>query len=209
MAFRGVFVTGTDTGVGKTVVCAVLARAWGADYWKPVQTGLDEDAGDTPTVAALADLGPERLHAPRHALARPLSPDAAAAAQGVRIALDDFALPDTSRPLVVEGAGGVLVPLSKEALILDLIGRLRLPALVVAADRLGAINHTLLTLEALRARGVRLFGVALVGGPFADNAASIERHGRTRVVLRLPWGESPNAAAVEGWARLAPPPRLD
>lgn len=209
MGFRGVFVTGTDTGVGKTVVSAVLARAWDADYWKPVQTGLDEDAGDTAAVATLAGLGPDRLHPPRHALKLPLSPDAAAAAEGVNIALDDFALPDAERPLVVEGAGGLLVPLCEGAQVIDLIARLGLPTVVVAADRLGAINHTLLTLEALRARGLPIFGVALVGGRFADNAATIERHGGARIVLRLPRRDPPDPAAIAAWARLAPAPHLD
>jgi len=206
MPAPGVFVTGTDTGVGKTVASAVLVRAWGADYWKPVQTGLIEERGDTPTVAELAGLPQERLHPPRHAFAPPLSPHAAAA--GTPIALDDFALPASPRPIVVEGAGGALVPLNGGDLTIDLIARLGLPAVLVAADRLGAINHALLTLEALARRSLPVLGVILTGGPFADNAEAIARHGRARILARLPWAERLDAEVIATWAGQVPGPEL-
>lgn len=197
MTTSGVFVTGTDTGVGKTLAAACLARAWGAWYWKPVQTGLAEEAGDTATVAALA--GSDRLIPPRHALAAPLSPLAAAELEGVTIALEDFTLP-TRTPLVVEGAGGALAPLTASALMVDLMVRLGLPAVVVARSTLGTINHTLLTLEALRARAVPVVGVILSGPPDAGNRAAIERFGRARVLAELPVLPRIDADAV---ARLA------
>lgn len=200
----GVFVTGTDTGVGKTVVSACLAKAWGADYWKPVQTGLAEERGDTATVAELAGLDPGRLHPPRHAFAPPVSPHLAAAEAGARIAVDDFRLRPSERPVVVEGAGGALVPLNEDETMLDLMARLDLPVVLVAADRLGAINHTLLTLEALRARGLQVLGVVLTGGPFGDNRAAIERHGRVRILAQLPTADRVDAAQVAAWARLLP-----
>ena len=196
----GAFVTGTDTGVGKTVVSAVLARAWDADYWKPVQTGLEEDLGDTAAVAELAGQAAGRIIAPRHALARPLSPHVAAEAEGVRIALDDFALPETNRPLVVEGAGGLLVPLNETELMADLIARLGLPAVLAVRDRLGAVNHALLSLEALRARAIPVMGLVMVGGPFADNAEIIVRHGNAPVLLRLEWVDPLTPARIEAWA---------
>ena len=208
---RGVFVTGTDTGVGKTVVSACLTRAWDADYWKPVQTGLADDAGDTATVARLAGLTPDRLHPPRHALAAPLSPDAAAAREGLAIGLDDFALPSSARPIVVEGAGGPLVPLNDQDLTIDLMARLGLPVVLVAANRLGAIGHTLLALEALRARGLEVFGVVLTGTPFADNRHAIETHGRARILAVLPQADRIDAPQIAAWAALFPaldePPR--
>jgi malonyl-ACP O-methyltransferase BioC/dethiobiotin synthase len=200
----GVFVTGADTGVGKTVVSACLAKAWGADYWKPVQTGLADEAGDTRTVADLAGLGPERLHAPAYAFDPPVSPHLAAAAAGTRIGLEDFRLPTSDRPIVVEGAGGALVPLNESASMLDLIARLGLPVVVVAADRLGAINHTLLTLETLRARGLQVLGVVLTGGPFGDNRAAIERHGRVRILAELPTAERLDAARIAAWSEQIP-----
>jgi malonyl-CoA O-methyltransferase len=200
----GVFVTGADTGVGKTVVSACLARAWGADYWKPVQTGLAEEPGDTRTVAELAGLGPDRLHPPARAFAPPVSPHLAAAKAGARIALSELRLPRSECPIIVEGAGGALVPLSESASMLDLMARLGLPAIVVAADKLGAINHTLLTLEALRARGLDVLGVVLTGGPFGDNRAAIERHGRVRVLAELPRARRLDAAQIADWADRIP-----
>ena len=202
---HGVFVTGTDTGVGKTVVSACLAAAWGADYWKPLQTGLAEDPGDTATVAVLAGLPSERLHAPAYAFAAPLSPDAAARREGAAISLPALALPASDRPVVVEGAGGALVPLGDGVLMIDLMVRLGLPVVVVAPNRLGAINQTLLTLEALRGRGLEVLGVVLVGPPFADNRAAIEGYGRARILAELPWSDPVGPAEIADWAKLIPP----
>jgi malonyl-CoA O-methyltransferase len=203
---RGVFVTGTDTGVGKTVVCACLVRAWGADYWKPVQTGLDEEPGDTAVVQQLAGLPDERLHAPGYAFGPAVSPHLAADLAGLEITLERLALPMSPRPIVVEGAGGALVPLNGRALMIDLMRALGLPVIVVAADRLGAINHALLTLEALAARDLNVAGVILTGGPFADNAAAIECAGQTRLLARLPQADPIDRDLIERWASLAPRP---
>ena len=204
MSRRGVFVTGTDTGVGKTLVAACLVQAWAADYWKPAQTGLVDEPGDTETVARLAEMTPDRLHPPRFALRAALSPAAAAALEGVAIALEDFETPATDRPLVVEGAGGVLVPLNDRVLMIDLMARLGLPVVVVARSTLGTINHTLLTLEALRVRRLTIAGVVLNGPPSASNRAAIEAHGRTRVLAELPRLEAVTSAAVAGFAKLMP-----
>ena len=201
---RGVFVTGTDTGVGKTVVSACLARAWGADYWKPVQTGLAEDEGDTATVARLAALPPDRLHPPACAFKAPLSPHLAATREGGAIRLDGLNLPASNCPIVVEGAGGPLVPLNGRELMIDLMSRLALPVIVVAPNRLGAISQTLLTLEALRARGIVVLGVVLTGAPFADNRAAIEAHGHVRVLAELPWAETLHADQIGRWSALLP-----
>ena len=179
MSRRGVFVTGTDTGIGKTFVAACLVRAWNAAYWKPVQTGIDDDpGGDSATVHRLVDRQDGPVYAPRYALGAPLSPAAAAALEAVRITLDDFEPPPDGRPLVVEGAGGVLVPLTHEHLLIDLIARLGLPVVVVARSTLGTINHTLLTLEALRARRLPVAGVILNGPPDAGKGARPEAVGR-------------------------------
>ena len=202
---RGVFVTGTDTGAGKTVVSACLAAAWGADYWKPVQTGVAEEPGDTATVAALARLPAPRLHAPAYAFAAPLSPDAAARGEGAAIALETLNLPASHRPVVVEGAGGALVPLGDGVLMIDLMARLGLPVVVVAPNRLGAINQTLLTLKALRGRGLEVLGVVLVGPPFADNRAAIAAHGRVRIIAELPWSDPVGPEMIAEWAGLIPP----
>jgi malonyl-CoA O-methyltransferase len=183
-AARGVFVTGTDTDVGKTVVAACMARALGADYWKPVQTGAAVDAGDTATVAALSGA---RTHAPAYVFGEPLSPHAAAALEGAEVRLSAIRVPSTDRPLVVEGAGGALVPLNDRVLMIDLMAALALPVVVVARSTLGTINHTLLTLQALRSRGIEVLGVVLNGPPAASNREAIERYGRVRVLAEIPY----------------------
>jgi malonyl-CoA O-methyltransferase len=181
---RGVFVTGTGTGIGKTVVSACLVHRWGAAYWKPVQTGIAEDTADSDTVAALA--GAAGHHAPRHVFRAPLSPEAAAALEGAAVALTDFDLPATTRPLVVEGAGGVMVPLNAQCFMVDLMVRLALPVVLVASSGLGTINHTLLSLAALRARHLAVAGVVLVGEANPGNAEAIARHGQVRILHTLP-----------------------
>lgn len=180
----GVFVTGTGTEVGKTVVSAALVRALDAEYWKPVQTGCLEDS-DTDTVARLAALGPDRIHPPAHICQAPLSPHEAARLEGAAISLEDFALPETNRPLVVEGAGGVLVPLNDRHTMADLMSRLGLPSVLVALSGLGTINHTLLSLEALKARDIPVLGVVMNGEPNAANADAIGTFGGVPVLLEL------------------------
>ena len=180
---RGVFVTGTGTDVGKTFVSTWLVRSWKAEYWKPVQTGT-MDAWDADLIRRLVPN--TRIHDSRHAFSDPLSPHAAAERAGVTIRLEDFSLPETEAPLVVEGAGGVLVPLNDQDLMVDLMKRLDLPVLLVACSGLGTINHTLLSLEALRSRGLEPAGVILNGPPNPGNRTAIEKFGKVTVVAELP-----------------------
>lgn len=186
----GVFVTGTDTDVGKTMVSAWLVRSWGADYWKPVQSGCLSDS-DTDSVRRLNPSA--RFHAPACLLKAPLSPHEAAALEGRSVRLEDFHLPSTGNLLVVEGAGGALVPLNDRDLMADLMACLGLPVLVVARSGLGTINHTLLTLEALRRRGLDVAGVVLNGPPNAANRQAIEHHGQVAVLGELPRLSGPDA----------------
>ncbi len=182
----GFFVTGTDTDIGKTVVSAWLMQALDGDYWKPVQCGLVDGEGDSETVQRLTGFSDERFHAPTHVFSAPRSPHEAAGKEGVTIALDDFILPVTPRPLIVEGAGGVLVPLNDEMLMTDLMARLSLPIILVARTALGTINHSLLAIEALRARGLDLAGIVLCGPEDAANRDAIQIHGRVPVIGALP-----------------------
>ncbi len=195
-AANGLFVTGTDTGVGKTLIAACLVRQLGADYWKPAQTGTEDGDDDTATVATLAALPPDRIHPPRHRFRAPLSPEAAAERENASIALEDFILPATTRPIVVEGAGGVLVPIRGGATMADLMVQLGLPAVLVARSTLGTINHTLLSLAALRRHGIAIAGVVLVGPPNPGNRAAIEAHGGTQVLAEIPWLDHIDAEAV-------------
>ncbi len=179
----GIFVTGTDTGVGKTVVAAILVRLLDAEYWKPLQTGLADDPGDSATLARLAN--PRRIHPPAYALPASLSPAAAAELEGVRIDPTRLTLPVIDLPLVVEGAGGVLVPITQDLLMIDLIARLALPTVIVARTTLGTINHTLLTLAALRARTIPILGIIINGPPNPSNRAAIEHHGAVEMLAEL------------------------
>jgi len=183
---RGYFITGTDTGVGKTVASSWLMRALDGEYWKPVQCGLIEGEGDSETVQRLTGFSLKRFHPPAHVFVAPRSPHEAAEMEGAAIAVDDFTLPVTTRPLIVEGAGGVLVPLSDKTLMTDLMVHLSLPVILVARTALGTINHTLLSIEALRTRGLDLAGIVLCGPQDAASAAAIQTHGRVPVIGALP-----------------------
>lgn len=180
------FVTGTDTGVGKTVVSAILAAGRKAAYWKPVQSGLEEPT-DTGWVRRVTGL-PDHLFIPEtYRLNRPLSPHVSAALDGVTISLAAFELPDpdTFPRLVVEGAGGVMVPLNGTHLMTDLMRHLNLPVLLVARSGLGTINHTLLSLEKLVRSGLDVFGVVLNGPKNQLNKQAIETYGRIRVLAEV------------------------
>jgi dethiobiotin synthetase len=191
---NAIVVTGTDTDIGKTVFSAGLTRALGAYYWKPIQAGI-EDGGDRERVAALTGLPPERLLPEAYRLATPCSPHRAAAIDGV--AIDPLRLqPPGQRPLVIEGAGGALVPVTPDLLYADLFERWNLPTVVVARTTLGTINHSLLTIEALRARGVPLLGIAFVGDAVEDSEATIARLGRVKRLGRLPLVHPLNEAAL-------------
>lgn len=177
-------VSGTDTGVGKTVVAAGLAAALGARYWKPVQSGL-EDATDSEEVARLTggrvDILPEAYR-----LVTPCSPHEAARIDGVTIRAEALALPEGEGPLVVEGAGGLMVPLTDSLLTIDQFARWGLPVVLVARTALGTINHSLLSLEALAARGIPCAGVIFSGEANPASEAAIVSFGQCRHLGRVP-----------------------
>jgi len=190
---KAIFVSGTDTGVGKTLVSAWIARHWPAEYWKPAQTGTATDDGDDS--AGVARLGGVRVHPEACRFAAPESPARAAELEGATIDPACFALPWAER-LVVEGAGGLMVPIADAFLMIDLARQLDLPVLLVARSGLGTINHTLLSAEVLRARGMTLLGVVLSGAPNVANRAAIERHGRLPVLAELPLLHGADQAAA-------------
>ncbi|MFT8432281.1 dethiobiotin synthase [Acetobacter orientalis] len=183
----GVFVTGTDTGVGKTFVSACLVKAWNALYWKPLQSGLAEEEGDTATVAHLAGCAPTDITPPVGAFQAPLSPEAAAQAEGQCINVQQLKLPskEPMRPLVVEGAGGLMVPVAEQVMMIDLVVAWGLPVVLVARSGLGTLNHTLLSVEALKQRGVALMGVILNGPRNPGNKQAIEHKGGVRILAEI------------------------
>jgi len=198
---RGVFVTGTDTGVGKTVVsAALLLRYPQARYWKPIQTGIEAD-DDTAEVLRLSGA---QVRSEGVRLKTPVSPHLAAARAGMRIDLDELlawtAYADDDRGWVVESAGGVLVPLNESQNMSHLMLRLALPVVIATRATLGTINHTLLTLEALRSRGLHVAGVVMIGSPNADNRAAIEHYGRAGVLGEMPHLDSLTRESLAAWA---------
>lgn len=182
---QGVIVTGTDTDVGKTVFAAALAAALGATYWKPIQCGL-EGGGDTTRVSALSGLPPDRIHPEVYRLAMVASPHRAAEAEGLEISLAKLKLPEVTGPLVVEGAGGLMVPINRQSLMIDLFASWRLPVILVARTALGTINHSLLSIEALNGRNIPILGIAFVGDENLDTERTIVEMGNVRRLGRLP-----------------------
>ncbi|VAW02148.1 Dethiobiotin synthetase [hydrothermal vent metagenome] len=178
-------ITGTDTDIGKTVFSAALADAMNAAYWKPVQAGL-EDGGDSQRIATLSSLPPDRILPEAYRLTTPCSPDLAAQIDGISIDPGRLNPPETDGPLVIEGAGGALVPLSGNTVYADLFAKWDLPVIVVAGTALGTINHSLLTIEALRVRNVTICGIAFVGDAAPHSEETICRIGHVRHLGRLP-----------------------
>nr|Q07L51.1 RecName: Full=ATP-dependent dethiobiotin synthetase BioD; AltName: Full=DTB synthetase; Short=DTBS; AltName: Full=Dethiobiotin synthase [Rhodopseudomonas palustris BisA53] len=180
-----VVVTGTDTGIGKTVFSAALVGALDGVYWKPVQAGLDEET-DRDTVLRLSGLPAERMLPEAYRLNTPASPHLAAEIDGVTIDPAKLALPQHDRPLVVEGAGGLLTPLTRSVSYIDVIASWHAPVVLCARTTLGTINHSLLSIEALRARDIELLGIAFIGEAHAESENIIAAMGQVRRLGRLP-----------------------
>ncbi len=182
---RAFVIVGTDTNVGKTVFSAALVGALGASYWKPVQAGL-EDETDSQAVARLSGAAPARILPEAWRLKLPASPHIAARAEGVEIDPAKLVPPTVDGPLVIETAGGVMVPLTDDVTTIDLLARWRLPVIVVARTALGTINHSLLTIEALRRRDIPIHGAAFMGDEQKAPQETIARLGAIRALGRLP-----------------------
>jgi len=204
---RGLFVTGTDTNVGKTALAAALMHRYRGHvplrYWKPIQTGIESD-DDSATVARLGGCSLNEIVNAGLRLPKPVSPHLAARWSGVRISIDALAAMYRQQSAddvwIVEGAGGVLVPINERETMADLMAALALPAVVAARTALGTINHTLLTLEALRHRSIPVAGVVLVGPPNAEAREAIETYGNVAVVGEMPHLDSLTADVLESWS---------
>ncbi|HIK40458.1 dethiobiotin synthase [Thermoleptolyngbya sp. M55_K2018_002] len=180
------FITGTDTNVGKTVVSALLTLGLNASYWKPIQSGLDP-ISDTDYVRKVTGLDDSHFLPERFTLTQPLSPHAAAEIDGVQIHLSDFQLPSQLpyKPLIIEGAGGLMVPLNEEDFVIDLIRQFQLPVCLVARSTLGTINHTLLSLAQLRRMEIPILGVIVNGPKNEGNRAAIAHYGNVPILAEL------------------------
>ena len=192
---RRLVVCGTDTDVGKTLVSAWLVQGLQARYWKPVQSGL-EGGGDSGRVQALLQLPAERLLPEAYRLQQPVSPHWAAEQEGLTIEPERLQLPAGEDALVVETAGGLLVPLRRDWLQIEQLQCWGLPVLLVARSGLGTLNHTLLSLEALQRRQIPVLGLVLNGPLHPDNPRTLEQLGGVPVLAQLPWLEASDAGAL-------------
>jgi dethiobiotin synthetase len=205
---RGLFITATDTAAGKTVTAAALMHRYRAAvplrYWKPIQTGIEED-DDTAAVRELGGCADKEIFDQGVRLPRPVSPHLAARLSGKEIAVNSVTDIIAGEPpqtrWIVEGAGGILVPLNSKEKMIDLMARLGLPAVVVARSSLGTINHTLLTLEALHSRALVVAGVVMVGELSPQNRAAIEEFGNVPVLAEMPRFAVLTSAALGQWSR--------
>ncbi len=190
------FVTGIGTSVGKTIVSAVLVKLWNAEYWKPIQSG-DLESSDSLMLRAL--VGNELIvHPERYKLNTPASPHYSAEVDGVEISIQDFQLPDTSSNLIVEGAGGMFVPINDQEFIIDLAEHLDLPVILVCSDYLGSINHSLLSFHSLNERGIAVEYIVL-NGEFKESSRRIliKNKPAGSKIMEIPQLETVDAAGLE------------
>ncbi len=193
---KGFFITGTDTNVGKTVLSALLVAALDGTYWKPIQTGASEGT-DRDAVRKWTQAPDDRLLPEACCFDEPVSPHLAARLAGVRIAVDTMDIPKPAgSSLIVEGAGGVFAPVNDKALMRDLMVRVGLPVVVAARTGLGTINHTLLTLAALRDASLRIRGVVLIGDENMENRRAIEYYGNIAIIGHIPHLEKIHRGAL-------------
>lgn len=179
------FITGIGTGIGKTIISAVLTEKLRADYWKPIQSG-DLDISDSLLVKNLVSNPKSIIHTEAYRLGQPLSPHLSARLDGVEIDIAEINLPKTSNTLIIEGAGGLMVPLNDRELIADLITALKAKIIVVSQNYLGSINHTLLTLEVLKYKNLTVEGLIFNGAANPESEAYISAYSQVKILGRIP-----------------------
>lgn len=190
------FVTAIGTDSGKTLVSAILTEALKADYWKPIQSGQPRD---TDTVKDLVSNTITRFHPETHLFKIPASPHAAAKYEHLTVQLDDFVLPETTNEIIIEGAGGVLVPINDNDFVIDVARELGCPIILVANLYLGSINHTLLTVDYLKRNKIPVKGIIFNGESNLESETIIEKHSGYKVLLRLPKLSMINKEIIKYW----------
>ena len=181
---RKIFVTGIGTDVGKTVVSSVLVEALKADYWKPIQTG-NFFSTDTAKVQKCISNTESKFHPEGYLLKQYMSPHAAAELEGVEIKMDSLQLPETNNTLIIEGAGGLMVPLNRKEFIIDMIKKFDAEVILVIQNYLGSINHSLLSIEALKSRGANILGVVFNGPAHQLSYDIIMEHSGLKLLGRI------------------------
>ena len=194
------FITGIGTEVGKTVASAIVTQALEADYWKPVQAG-DLHQSDSMKVQSLIDNDSSKFHREAYRLNHPMSPHAAAERDGVEIDISSFEIPKTDNHLVIEGAGGLLVPLNKKDTILDLIANLKCEVILVSRHYLGSINHTLMSIELLKQRNISIKGILFNGNENKDTESIITEMTGIKALGRIDELEELNKSVINSVAQ--------
>ena len=195
---RPIFITGIGTEIGKTIVSAVLVEKLQADYWKPVQSG-ELDNSDTMIVKSLISNNKTVFHNEAYRLSQPFSPHYSAALDGTEIDLDKINLPETENQLIIEGAGGLMVPLNDKDLIIDLIQKLDAEVVLVSKNYLGSINHTLLSAELLKMRKIRIRNIVFSGVSNQSSEEIISKHLNT-AIIRIPFFNTLNRNTISDFA---------
>ena len=213
---KKLFITGTDTDVGKTIVSAGLCMTWPAHYWKPIQAGYSattntshpsehvltkKNLAGTDNEVISRFIPEQNIYPSSYTLKNPLSPNQAAKIEGIYIQKEKINCPECSSNLIIEGAGGALVPFNEKEDMTDLMKKMDCPVIVVARSTLGTLNHTFLTLAVLRAKNIPVLGVIMVGPPHPDNKKDIEEKGNTSVLLELPIIESLSADTLKFYCK--------
>jgi dethiobiotin synthetase len=181
---KSYFITGIGTDVGKTVASAILVEALQADYWKPIQAG-ELNNTDSMKVLSLISNSKSTIHPETYLLSKGMSPHAAARIDKIKISLKKIILPKTANTLIIEGAGGLMVPLNNESLIIDLIEKFRLEVILVSSNYLGSINHTLLSVEALKHRNIPIAGIIFNGKSTKSSQDYILKHSGLKCLLKI------------------------
>ena len=179
-----IFVTGIGTDVGKTLLAAILTEALEADYWKPIQTGNQQEQ-DTDTVKSLISNSISNFHPSAYSFSAPLSPHIAAEMEGKEIDLNNILPPVSTNLLIIEGAGGLMVPLNAKELMIDLISNLEAPVVLVSKNYLGSINHTLLSIELLKQRNISILGIVFNGEELPGTEDYITKYTHVKVLGRI------------------------
>jgi len=196
---QSIAILGIHTGIGKTIATAVLAEAMNADYWKPVQAGMEER--DSLTLKQLLTNGNNRVHEEAVKLSQPMSPHAAAAIDGIDIDYTKFVWPKTENTLLVETAGGILSPMSANTTMADFVLYYKMPAILVAQNYLGSINHTLLSIEVLKNRGIPLLGLVINGHANESSETFIEQYSKVPIIARIPHFDTLDNLSISGYAK--------
>lgn len=200
-----IFITGVGTEIGKTFISAIVCEALHADYWKPVQAGELDDL-DSLWVRDFISNDKSEFHTERYLLSEPMSPHAAARIDGIILELDDFEVPETDNTLIIEGAGGLMVPLNdKGDMIADLIPKVADSCILVSMNYLGSINHTLLSVELMRQRGINIKGIIFNGEPNEESENIILSTTGLKCIGKVPMADSDIKEFVAEQAKIIRP----